>query len=38
MQLTNKTPEISLIIPVYNVEQYLRKALKSVENQTFKDV
>ncbi|MDR1628360.1 MAG: glycosyltransferase [Oscillospiraceae bacterium] len=36
-ELNNKTPEISLIIPVYNVEKYLRKTLKSVENQTFKD-
>ena len=32
-----KNPTISLIIPVYNVEKYLRKALESVENQTFKD-
>lgn len=37
MNLVNKIPEISLIIPVYNVEKYLRKALKSVENQIFKD-
>lgn len=28
-------PLVSLIIPVYNVEDYLRKALQSVENQTF---
>lgn len=32
-----KSPAISLIIPVYNVEKYLDKALQSVENQTFKD-
>lgn len=38
MKLTDKIPEISLIIPVYNVEKYLRKALESVENQTFKDL
>ena len=37
MQLGSKLPEISLIIPVYNVEKYLSKALKSVEKQTFKD-
>jgi glycosyltransferase involved in cell wall biosynthesis len=37
-ELSSKTPEISLIIPVYNVEKYLRKALGSVENQTFKDL
>ena len=28
---------ISLIIPVYNVEDYLEKALLSVQNQTFKN-
>lgn len=31
-------PLVSLIIPVYNVEKYLRKALSSVENQTLKDI
>lgn len=30
-------PIISLIIPVYNVEKYLRKAFESVQSQTFKD-
>ncbi len=30
-------PEISLIIPVYNVEKYLRRCLDSVVNQTYKD-
>mgnify|MGYP004701132369 CR=1 FL=1 len=33
----NETPLVSLIIPVYNVEGYLRKALESVEKQTFKN-
>lgn len=28
---------ISVIIPVYNVEKYIRKCLKSVLNQTFQD-
>ena len=28
---------ISVIIPVYNVEDYLRNALESLLNQTFKD-
>ena len=31
------TPEISLIVPIYNVEKYLVKALTSIENQTFKN-
>lgn len=29
---------VSLIIPVYNVEKYLTKALESVEAQTLKDI
>ena len=32
-----KLPEISVIIPVYNVEKYLRSCLDSVFNQTFAD-
>lgn len=31
------TPLFSIIIPVYNVEQYLRKCLDSVFNQTCRD-
>lgn len=31
-------PKISVIIPVYNVEEYLREALDSVINQTLKDI
>ena len=30
--------EISVIIPVYNVEKYLKECLDSVVNQTFKDI
>lgn len=31
-------PEISVIVPVYNVETYLRQCLDSVVGQTFKDL
>ncbi|MBR3212120.1 MAG: glycosyltransferase, partial [Firmicutes bacterium] len=30
-------PKISVIVPVYNVEDYLVGMLKDVENQTFCD-
>lgn len=29
---------VSVVLPVYNVEKYLRKCLESVINQTFKDI
>ena len=31
-------PKVSVIIPVYNVEKYLRECLNSVINQTLKDI
>ncbi len=31
-------PKVSVIIPVYNVEKYLRQALDSVVNQTFENI
>lgn len=31
-------PEVSIIVPVYNVEKYLPKCLDSLINQTFKDI
>lgn len=31
-------PKLSVIIPVYNVEQYLQECLDSIINQTFKDI
>ncbi|MGL5963983.1 MAG: glycosyltransferase family 2 protein, partial [Fusobacteriaceae bacterium] len=30
--------KISVIVPVYNVEKYLDKCLKSIVNQTLKDI
>ena len=31
-------PKISIIIPVYNVEQYLRQCLDSIVNQTMREI
>lgn len=34
---TEMTPEISIIVPVYNMERYLRECLDSIKGQTFTD-
>lgn len=31
-------PKVSVIIPVYNVEKYLRQCLDSIINQTLKEI
>lgn len=31
-------PKVSIIVPVYNVENYLPKCLDSLVNQTLKDI
>lgn len=36
--LKETSPLLSVIIPVYNVEDYLREALDSVRNQSYKNV
>ena len=30
-------PKISILVPIYNVEEYLEKCLDSILNQTFTD-
>ena len=37
MQDMEKNPKISIIIPVYNVEEYLRAAVDSAVNQTYEN-
>ena len=36
--ITILEPKISVIIPIYNVEKYLRKCLDSIINQSFTDI
>ena len=31
-------PKVSIVVPIYNVEKYLRKCLESIENQTLEDI
>lgn len=35
---SNKKPKVSIIIPVYNGENYLDECLESAENQTLEDI
>lgn len=35
--IENKTPFISVIMPVYNGERFLRQAIDSILNQTLND-
>jgi glycosyltransferase involved in cell wall biosynthesis len=34
---TGKPPKVSVVVPVYNGEKYLEKALLSIKQQTFRD-
>lgn len=37
-RVSNKSPLISVIVPVYNVEEYLPKCIDSIINQTYKNL
>ena len=32
------SPKVSVVVPIYNVEKYLRQCLDSIVNQTLKDI
>jgi glycosyltransferase involved in cell wall biosynthesis len=36
--LANQSIKVSIIVPIYNVEQYLRRCLDSLINQTLKEI
>lgn len=36
--MENKEPLISIVVPVYNVEQYLNECVKSIIDQTYKNI
>ena len=36
--MEKKSVEVSVIVPVYNVEQYLKRCLDSLVNQTFENI
>lgn len=33
-----QSPKFSIIVPMYNVEKFIARALESVINQSFKDI
>ncbi len=38
MKLTNEDYKISIIIPAYNVQEYIKQCLESIINQTYKNL
>ena len=37
MTLEKSNPFISIVVPIYNVEKYLKKCVESILNQTYKN-
>lgn len=37
-EIGEESPRISVILPIYNVEKYLDESLRTVENQTYKNL
>ena len=38
MQMDGKIPMISVIVPVYNAEKYLRRCVESIQRQTYPNI
>jgi len=38
IQTKNTTPKVSIVVPVYGVEQYLQKCIDSLVSQSFQDI
>lgn len=38
MTTRNSAPKVSILVPIFNVEKYLRQCLDSVANQSLKDI
>lgn len=36
--MMNKTPLVSIIVPIYNVENYLEQCVKSIVAQTYQNI
>ena len=36
--MENKNVEVSIVVPIYNVEKYLQRCLESLINQTFSNI
>ena len=34
----NSKPLISVVVPIYNIENYIRKCIESIQNQTYKKI